>query len=165
MAHGDPALLARLRARTTLDPATGCWVWTATKLNVRGYAEPTIGGRRRVVSRLALEASGVEIPPGHFACHDCDNRACINPAHLFPGTQADNIADAVSKGRMARGTRHGKAKLAPDTIHEIRRRHEAGTPTLRLARDLGLARSTVRGVIAGRTWGHLTADHGEHHGS
>lgn len=66
-----------------------------------GYGRPSVNGRQYYMHRLAYEAAFGAIPDGLHVCHHCDNPPCINPKHLFLGTNRDNIADRVRKGRRA----------------------------------------------------------------
>lgn len=84
------------------EPNSGCWIWTGS-LSRQGYGQirmaKTGPGQLRCASHIALELAGRPLPAGLFACHKCDNPPCVNPDHLFPGTQVDNIQDAKRKGR------------------------------------------------------------------
>jgi hypothetical protein len=85
-----------------------------------------------------------EIPKKHSILHQCDNRACVNPAHLFLGTQADNVADMVRKGR------HTK-KLTWDDVRKIRAMPE-GISQREVAGEFGVDRATISYIRAGKTW-------------
>jgi hypothetical protein len=84
-----------------------------------------------------------------LVCHTCDNPSCVNPAHLWMGSAADNIADKVAKGRQATCERHGRSKLSAAAVHRIR---TTGEGTRNLAREYGVARSTIQRIRNGRRW-------------
>jgi hypothetical protein len=89
----------------------GCWPWTGARQskdprypNRGGYGSFLLDGRTRYAHRHVLEVTlGRQLAPGEIAMHSCDNPPCVNPAHLRPGTKADNVADMVAKGRHAHG--------------------------------------------------------------
>lgn len=104
----------------------GCWNSTFRRdCNGTGYPEIGIGGRLRGVHRVAYERFCGPIPAGVFVLHSCDNRRCWKPDHLFLGSQADNIADMIAKGRQ-----HGGVN-APNGVHpryQFRRRRSGQCP-------------------------------------
>lgn len=142
----------------------GCWRWTAAD-NGNGYGVlrvPDSRGSWRIAyaHRVAWELANGPIPPGLFVCHRCDVRGCVNPAHLFLGTAAENNADKTRKGRGRHGVMWGEtnpnAVLADREALAIRAEHGAGGVTqTELARRYGVAKQVVNGIVRGKTYQHL----------
>ena len=135
------------------DGSDDCWLWTGSK-DSRGYGHLKICGRMVLAHRLAWELTHGPIPLGVSVLHDCpsgDNPLCVR--HLWLGTQKQNVEDRDLKGRQAIGENNGRAKLTAAQAAEIRRlQAEDGLGSRRLAIHFGLARSTIRSVIARKTW-------------
>ena len=138
------------------EPNSGCWLWDGAQ-DAKGYGR--IGRRGRgsgqaFATHLALKIDGRPVPPGYCACHRCDNPSCVNPAHLFIGTNAENLADMRAKGRAAVGERHPSAKLSARAVAEIRAELlSGGRGTQRaVARRLGLSEQQVSKIAHGKAW-------------
>lgn len=131
----------------------GCWLWLAASTG-RGYGRIKDGGRFRQATHVALELVGRSLPDGQDALHTCDNPPCVNPAHLFPGTDADNARDRDAKGRggAAHGEYSGRAKFGLADIREIRRLWAGGIPQREIAAAFGMDQSNVSLIVHEKTW-------------
>jgi len=139
----------------------GCWVWTGWK-TVKGYGKISREGKGKGPSvyahRLAYELHTGEIPVGNVVCHSCDNPSCVNPAHLFVGTQVDNLRDMASKGRSLRGERQPNAKLTESNVIEIFAMRRDGAKLSVIGDRFGVGKSHVHGVLTRKTWKHLAQE-------
>lgn len=104
----------RARFWSRVDKSNDCWTWLALK-NHSGYGLFSINDKMYRAHRVSYTISVGEIPTGLLVCHRCDNPGCVNPSHLFVGTDSDNRLDSKSKGRTAKGDRHG-LHLHPETV-------------------------------------------------
>ena len=134
-----------------------CWEWTGAK-NEHGYGVMRPEGRRHgptiKAHRVALILAGRDVE-GLVACHRCDNPPCVNPAHLFLGTQKQNVADMHAKGRGNHGTRNGASKLSEPDIALIRAWSALRLPRRPVMDGYGIAPNTYNNVAKGKTWRHV----------
>jgi hypothetical protein len=150
----NDAELRRFEAKHVGEPNSGCWLWDAA-CDRRGYGCMLANGKVRRATRLAYEHYVGPMPDGSVVCHRCDVPACVNPAHLFLGTPAENSADMVAKSRQAHGERVGAAKLTAADVAEIRAMHRAGTAQHRVAAQFGITQACVSLIATRKTWAHV----------
>ena len=145
-----------LKQADTSDLDAGvCWRWIGA-VNSNGYGRFVDKNVHKLAHRSSYEMFVGNIPDGQNVCHTCDNRLCVNPHHLWLGTQSANIKDAVSKGRIFRpntnGERNGNRKLCDNDIRRIRAMFEGGQRKYRIAECFGVSPSTIGEIIAGKIW-------------
>ena len=136
-----------------------CWNYTGYILN-SGYGHFVIGKKRIRAHRLSWLINNGEIPEGMLICHTCDNRKCVNPKHLFIGTNKDNALDREEKGRGAHnntkpqyGEKNGLSKLTRFKVDEILELYkESGCTQQALADEFNVSRSTISHITTGRIW-------------
>ena len=159
--HTPENFADRFWRKVRRDGPGGCWQWVGSRLpNGRGQVHLRWDGPtnvRKYAYVVAWELTHGPVPDGVHVCHNCpagDSPNCVNPSHLFLGTQADNVHDSIHKSRR---NAFGIQKLHPPQVREIRALAARGGLTHReIAQRFGVARNTVRHIVARRSWGHLT---------
>lgn len=138
---------------------SGCWEWQASTFKT-GYGAFSVGRRMKYAHRLSYRMFFGE--PGElFVCHHCDNRKCVNPAHLFLGTPKDNTDDMRRKGREENppvhvGESHPRAIITAEDVREIRRLSAEGLSAPKIAARFGLKSSTtIYNIRCGLQWGSI----------
>lgn len=131
-----------------------CWEWIGCQ-DTKGYGFLNVASRTLRAHRLSWEIHNGPFDQSLCVLHSCDNRCCVNPAHLFLGTQADNMADMNAKGRHCRGQGVKNAKLTPDAVREIRSARQSGVPVYELMKTYSISRNHVRLVAIGKMWSHV----------
>tara|TARA_R110000868_G_scaffold123_6_gene1313 strand:- start:5 stop:613 length:609 start_codon:yes stop_codon:yes gene_type:complete len=169
----------RFWKRVTRSDESSCWLWNGYT-NHGGYGWASIGGIAQLTHRYAYSTQNPEIPKGLCVLHKCDNPPCCNPAHLFLGTNQDNVTDRDTKGRqckgearsaankkgdehwsrmrpemVTRGAAVGGSKLTEEAVIEIRRLRAEGEKLKAIAILYGVTVPTVSMVVRRVTWGHV----------
>lgn len=151
----------RLASRITVD-SHGCWRWNGAKSS--GYGRIKIARRLHLTHRVSWEIHIGEIPDGLNVCHKCDVRDCLNPEHLFIGTQSENMIDAYKKGRIRitygprpndfrhRGESNHNAKLNRTILSEAAILRKEGATYRSLGLKYGVNIQTIRRALIGEGW-------------
>jgi hypothetical protein len=169
--YGDPmyinprrivgSLRASFEAKYEVCERTGCWNWRAG-VNNSGYGmmAPTEWGTLAHRISYGLHVGPIpkgKGPHGTCVCHRCDNRLCVNPEHLFLGSNADNIADRDKKGRQVtlRGAKNVNAKLTDADVIEIRAMFESGAMLREVSERFSISKANASDIKRGRIWAHV----------
>ena len=137
------------------DNPSGCWLWTGKK-SLKGYGYCYYAGKSWWVHRLAYQLCVRPIQEGQNILHTCDTPMCVQPLHLWPGTQKNNITDMDAKGRRGTikgqrvGEKHPLAKLHDLQVVEIRKRYAVGDIMQKeLAQEYGVTQSAISHILGG----------------
>ena len=143
----EDALRRKVEAKILKEGCGACWIWTGS-LSTKGYGQVYWRGKNHMASHISwFLHTGVW--PRLFVLHRCDNQRCVNPAHLFLGTQVDNVRDRDLKGRAATGERHPSAKLSEDVVRRIRSSDLLGRE---LAFLLNVSEGLISAIRLNRIW-------------
>jgi len=154
--------MERFWDKVKIGKSDGCWEWQACR-NVKGYGN--FGYKRKVqlAHRVSYMLTYGEIPKGEdhngmCVCHSCDNPSCVNPNHLFLGTNQDNMDDRDKKGRCVNrvGEDHGNSKFIEVDITNIRAIYKYTKATYRqLAKIYSVSHYAIRCIVTRKTWKHV----------
>ncbi len=147
----------RFHAKYIPEPTGDCWLWIGGDTG-NGYGRiRRKGGKKILAHRLSWELHNGPIPDGLCVLHKCDTPPCVNPDHLFLGTQKDNIQDAFKKGRLfiPKGEDNKQSKLKNEDIIEIRKLREQGYTQVLLGKMFGVRHTTIGNICNNKTWKHV----------
>jgi hypothetical protein len=127
-----------------------------------GYGHKRFRGKDMLAHRVAWIQAYGPIPMGMNVLHRCDNPPCVNPLHLFLGSQVDNIKDCKAKGRISRasrnvGAKHGNSKIQEQTAVKIKMLYGVVSPH-KIGKALGMNPSSIHDIMTGKNWKHVTAN-------
>ena len=138
--------------------ANGCVLWCGARTK-KGYGKLGKGQGKKWrwdgAHRVSWELANGPIPKGMQVLHRCDNPPCVNPLHLFLGTNRDNNQDKINKDRHARGERHSNAKLTDAAVREIREALKDGVNQYVLAAKYSVNQFAISAINTGKQWKHV----------
>lgn len=131
-----------------------CWEWQG-KPNTKGYGRFIAFQKIIMAHRYSWELHNGNIPINLDVLHHCDNPKCVNPSHLFLGTNNDNIRDMCNKGRQRRGEIKPCAKLKNTDIPKIRELRNQGFTYKKLSEMFGIAQGQLCMIVQRKAWAHI----------
>lgn len=144
-------ILNRFWSKIDKKASKSCWTWLASKNN-DGYGRFGIGKKVYQSHRLSYYLHYGDFDQTMLVLHKCDMPACVNPNHLFLGTNKENTADRVKKGRSCAGSRHARAKIKEDDVAAIKNLLASGLTLRHVASIYNVAASTVSNIKTGKSW-------------
>jgi DNA-binding CsgD family transcriptional regulator len=132
----------------------GCWQWKSAK-NAKGYGYLLVEGKNLFAHRYSYQHYKGAIPDSMLVCHSCDNPSCVNPEHLFLGTNINNMQDMIEKGRQCKGESKSNSKLTEEEVSEIRMLLNNGLSNKEVAIIFNVSDMTISGIKTNRTWKHV----------
>jgi hypothetical protein len=132
-----------------------CWEWIASRDSCNyGMFYPKDHSNGVKASRYSYQLRYGDIPKGLYVLHKCDNPPCVNPKHLFIGTQTDNMQDMISKGRLydRRGEKNSKVKLTEEDVRTVKLLRKNGMTYKSIAKSLKVSEGCINHILNGRHW-------------
>ncbi len=131
-----------------------CWRWKGYK-NKAFYGRMRHQGRNFYAHRVSYELNTGHVEKGALVLHKCNNPSCVNPKHLYKGTQIDNMKDRSKTNQHTRGNNHPMAILTENDVVEIRKLLRRGTTHRNISKQFGVERMTITHISVGDTWRHV----------
>lgn len=131
-----------------------CWIWNSSK-SKSGYGKIKFNGKDWRAHRLSYWIHKGKFSLNLRVCHSCDNPSCINPDHLFVGTDQENKDDQIRKNRHPKGEKIGQSKLKNGDILIIREMSKNGISQQAIADKYGVVQTTISGIVRRKTWKHI----------
>ncbi len=147
----DESTRRRFLAKLAVDDQTKCWPWRHAIAST-GYGLISSMGKCTGAHQVSYEIFKGPIPEGLWVLHNCpggDRRDCVNPAHLWAGTQDENNQDAAKKGRTPSGNRHWNTKIPEESVPQIKQMFQAGLSQKEIAAHFGVHQSHISCIISG----------------
>jgi hypothetical protein len=132
-----------------------CMIWTTGK-DKDGYGQFWVNGKGIRSHIFVWTIYNGPILKGLQVLHKCDYPGCINPLHLWIGTNQENVDDKVRKRRQIKGSSHGMAVFEDEEVFEILKLSNSGMTQQEIADIFGVTQSSINNIITGRCWSHLT---------
>ena len=157
-AEVEASFLRRLDKNPGYGPAGDCWILRGhTDFSRYGkfYFRDENGKRSMDAHRFSLSLSLGRLPNGDSR-HTCHFRPCCRPDHLVEGTRRENMADAIEAGRTLRGEKNPLSKLTAAKVAEIKALRRLGVGQRQVAKQFGIAKTTVQHIEKGRLWKHVS---------
>lgn len=150
-------IIERFYEKLEIVTDSGCWIWTGAT-DPKGYGRfMTTNGRAVLAHRFSWEVTNGEITDGLYVLHRCDVPPCVNPAHLFLGSPADNTADMMKKGRCRVGENDSKSILTTANVIEIKGRLALREVVKTIAASFAVSEGTINSIKYGRSWRHVSS--------
>lgn len=158
----ERALLRFWPKTIVMSGRNACWEWIGATSD-KGYGVFWFEGHFIGAHVFSFLVHNGELPNGQRVLHKCDNPPCIRPSHIFAGTQKDNIADCIKKGRFRGnpgiydlGEDCWNSKLTDEKVRLIRYLSKEGISFAELGRQFGVSAGTIKPAVEGKTWRHVT---------
>lgn len=138
------------------EPNTGCWLWAACTNKKTGYG--VVGDKANDFGHAHRKSYFLfkgDFDRSMHVLHTCDVRCCVNPDHLYLGSNLDNSADKMRRGRQANGERIATSKLNVNQVLQIRIDKKLGISSREIGGKYGIARQNVNAIISRKHWSHI----------
>lgn len=159
MIYMPAAIPIKLRFKNKIKKLNGCWNWTGA-VNQNGYGWVWFNGGPKGTHRVAWQIYRGPIPKGKQVLHRCDNPPCVNPAHLFIGTNRRNVDDKVKKGRQSKGE-NGLNKLSEKNVIQIfKLLSDPSNTYMEISKKFGVGQRQIYMIAQRKNWKHLKIPEG-----